>query len=106
MEAGDVILLEQQSVQGPQFDPTTGRGLVPIEFEPEVFNAIKAATNKGIIVVESAGNGSENLDRASYDGKFDRTKRDSGALIVGAGLPEGGIYGPGPDRTRTAESNF
>ena len=56
MAAGDVILLEQQSVQGPQFDPTTGRGLVPIEFEPDVFNAIKAATNKGIIVVESAGN--------------------------------------------------
>ncbi|MEN3335322.1 MAG: hypothetical protein V7641_4687 [Blastocatellia bacterium] len=106
MEAGDVILLEQQSVQGPQFDPTTGRGLVPIEFEPDVFNAIKAATNKGIIVVESAGHGSENLDRASYDGKFDRTKRDSGALMVGAGLPEGGIYGPGPDRTRTAESNY
>ena len=106
MEAGDVILLEQQSVQGPQYDPTSGRGLVPIEFEPDVFSAIKAATNKGIIVVESAGNGSENLDRASYDGKFDRTKRDSGAIIVGAGLPEGGIYGPGPDRTRTAESNY
>jgi len=106
MEAGDVILLEQQSVQGPRFDPTTGRGLVPIEFEPDVFNAIKAATTKGIIVVESAGNGSENLDRLAYDGKFDRTKRDSGAIMVGAGLPEGGIYGPGPDRTRTAESNY
>src|SRR5205085_10949765 len=51
MEAGDVILLEQQSVQGPQFDPTTGRGLVPIEFEAEVCNAIKAASNKGNIVV-------------------------------------------------------
>jgi Subtilase family len=106
MEAGDVILLEQQSVQGPRFDPTTGRGLVPIEFEPDVFNAIRAATGKGIIVVESAGNGAENLDRLAYDGKFDRTKRDSGAIIVGAGLPEGGIYGPGPDRTRTAESNY
>jgi hypothetical protein len=106
MEAGDVILLEQQSVQGPQYDPTTGRGLVPIEFEPDIFTAIKAATNKGIIVVESAGNGSENLDRSSYDGKFDRTKRDSGAILVGAGLPEGGVYGPGPDRTRIDISNY
>ncbi|MFL6212549.1 MAG: S8 family peptidase [Blastocatellia bacterium] len=106
MEAGDVILLEQQSVQGPHFDPLSGRGLVPIEFEPDIFNAIKAATTKGIIVIESAGNGAENLDDAAYDGKFDRTKRDSGAIFVGAGLPEGGVYGPGPDRTRTAESNY
>src|SRR5437868_2563968 len=106
MEAGDVLVLEQQSVQGPHFDPTTGRGLVPIEFEPDVFNAIKAATAKGIIVVESAGNGSEDLDHAAYDGRFNRGQRDSGALFVGAGLPEGGVYGPGPDRTRTAESNY
>jgi hypothetical protein len=106
MDAGDVILLEQQSVQGPRFDPLTGRGLLPIEFESDVFNAIKAATAKGIIVVESAGNGSEDLDNAAYQGKFDRTQRDSGALFVGAGLPAGGIYGPGPDRTRTDESNY
>lgn len=106
MQAGDVLLLEQQSVLGPHFDPLSGRGLAPIEIEPDIFTAIKAATTKGIIVVESAGNGTENLDDASYGGKFDRTKRDSGAILVGAGLPEGGIYGPGPDRTRTAESNY
>jgi Subtilase family len=106
MDAGDVILLEQQSVQGPHFDPTTGRGLLPIEFEPDIFTAIKAATAKGIVVVESAGNGSEDLDHAAYEGKFDRTKRDSGAILVGAGLPEGGVYGTGPDRTRTPESNY
>ena len=106
MSAGDVILLEQQSVQGPHFDPTTGRGLLPIEFEPDVFNAIKAATAKGVIIVESAGNGSEDLDHPAYEGKFDRAKRDSGAIFVGAGLPEGRVYGPGPDRTRTAESNY
>ncbi|HJQ22874.1 MAG TPA: S8 family serine peptidase [Blastocatellia bacterium] len=106
MDAGDVLLLEQQSVQGPHFDPTTGRGLAPIEVEQDVFNAIKAATAKGVVVVESAGNGSEDLDSAPYDGKFNRAQRDSGAILVGAGLPQGGVYGPGPDRTRTAESNY
>ena len=106
MEAGDILLLEQQSIQGPRFDPLTGHGLLPIEFESDVFTAIKAASGKGIVVVESAGNGSEDLDLPIYGGKFDRAQRDSGAIIVGAGLPEGGAYGPGPDRTRTDESNF
>jgi hypothetical protein len=106
MRAGDVMLLELQSINGPRFDVATGRGLLPIEFEPEVFQAIKAATSKGIVVVESAGNGSENLDLPAYNGAFDRNKRDSGAILVGAGLPEGGVYGAGPDRTRTAESNY
>ena len=103
---GDVILLEQQSFAGPRLDLQVGRGLLPIEYEPEVFAAIKAATNKGIIVVESAGNGFENLDHPAYGGLFDRKRRDSGAIIVGAGLPEGGVYGPGPDLTRTEESNY
>ena len=106
LEAGDVLLLEQQSIAGPRLDLQTGQGLLPIEFEPEVFAAIKAATNKGIIVVESAGNGFEDLDHPAYNGAFDRSKRDSGAIIVGAGLPEGGVYGPGPDRVRTEESNY
>ena len=106
MEAGDVLLLEQQSVQGPHFDPTTGRGLAPIEVEQDVFNAIRAATAKGIVVVESVGNGSEDLDGAIYEGKFNRAQRDSGAILVGAGLPQGGVYGAGPNLTPIAESNY
>jgi Subtilase family len=106
MDAGDVMLLEQQSVAGPRFDLATGRGLVPIEYETKIFQEIKNATAKGIVVVESSGNGFENLDHSAYNGAFDRNKRDSGAIIVGAGLPEGGIYGEGPDRTRTDESNY
>ncbi len=106
MEAGDILLLEQQSIAGPRFDLATGRGLVPIEYETKIFQEIKSATAKGIVVIESSGNGFENLDHPAYNGAFDRDNRDSGAIIVGAGLPEGALYGEGPDRTRTEESNY
>ncbi len=106
LEAGDVILLEQQSFRGPRLDPSTGRGLLPIEFDPGVFDAIKEATARGIVVIEPAGNGFENLDDPIYNGVFDRNRRDSGAIMVGSGLPPEGFYGPGPDRVKTDESNF
>ena len=105
LEAGDVMLLEL-SVAGPRFDLFTGRGLAPVEFQEDIFTAIKEATSSGIIVVESAGNGFEDLDHPAYSGAFNRSNRDSGAIIVGAGKPEGEIYGDGPDRTRTEESNY
>ena len=38
LEPGDVMLLEL-SVAGPRFDPFGGRGLVPVEFEPEIGRA-------------------------------------------------------------------
>ncbi|HTG14575.1 MAG TPA: S8 family serine peptidase, partial [Blastocatellia bacterium] len=95
------------SVAGPRFDPFVGRGLVPIEYEPDIFAAIKEATQAGIIVVESAGNGFDDLGHPAYGGAFNRSSRDSGAIIVGAGKPpEGDIYGSGPDRTRIEQSNF
>jgi hypothetical protein len=106
LEAGDVIVLELQSTNGPRFDAQTGRGMTPIEIEPPVFDAVREATNAGIIVVESAANGFEDLDHAAYNGLFNRAQRDSGAIIVGAGLPEGGVYGPGPDLTRVTECNY
>ncbi len=106
LDRGDVILIEQQSISGPHFDLSTGRGLAPIELESVVFNAIRDATSRGIIVVEPSGNGFENLDDAAYNGAFDRRRKDSGAIIVGGGLPPQGIYGPGPDRVRTVESNY
>ncbi|HKP85948.1 MAG TPA: S8 family serine peptidase [Blastocatellia bacterium] len=106
MRAGDVMLIEEQSTVGPRFDLSTGRGLLPVEYETQIFQAIKSATSKGIVVVESAGNGFDDLDHPAYNGAFDRNKKDSGAIMVGAGLPEGGVYGFGPDRTRTPESNY
>jgi hypothetical protein len=106
LDRGDVLLVEQQSISGPHLDLSTGHGLVPTEFDPAVFTAIKDATSRGIIVIEPAGNGFEDLDDAAYNGKFDRRERDSGAIMVSGGMPPAGVYGPGPDRERTAESNY
>src|SRR5215471_9306807 len=39
LDPGDVILVEQQIV-GPRFDVRTGKGIVPAEFDPAVFQAI------------------------------------------------------------------
>lgn len=55
-------------------------------WQPE-FDVIRAATDRGVIIVEAAGNGAENLDAAVYRKKFDRQHRDSGAILVGAGAP-------------------
>ncbi len=82
LNAGDVILIEQQ---------TTGQdgNFVPVEWIPSVYAAIKTAVANGIIVVEAAGNGSENLDDSFYKtAKPGHTPftadKDSGAIIVGA----------------------
>jgi subtilisin family serine protease len=81
LDPGDVILIEQQgSVCG-------GSSFGPVEWSPPVFDAIAAATALGIVVVEAAGNGAVDLDAPACAGWFDRSVRDSGAIIVGAGQP-------------------
>lgn len=78
---GDVILLEQQT---PVCNlPDYG----PVEWEQAAFDAIKIATSSGRNVVEAAGNGNVNLDQTGCNNKFNRTVRDSGAIVVGAGAP-------------------
>ena len=78
MQPGDVLLIEAQTF-GPYGE------FVPPEWDAAEYDAISIATAAGIIVVETAGNGNENLDDAAFGGAFDRAVRDSGALIVGAG---------------------
>lgn len=94
--AGDVILLEQQY-------PACGLpGFGPIEVLPSVFDAIHTAIAHGFVVIEAAGNGGMNLDHAACSGVFDRSVRDSGAVIVGAGhQPSSGL-----DRQREDFSSF
>jgi hypothetical protein len=77
---GDVLLIEQQMV-----GPHGGQSFVPVEWDPAVFDAIRVVTQAGVIVVEAAGNGGEDLDGADFQGRFDRSRFDSDAIIVGAG---------------------
>ncbi len=77
--AGDVIVIEQQA-------PVCGlEDYGPLEYYQDMFDAVSAATAKGMVVVAAAGNGDVNLDRDTCFGAFDRSKRDSQAIIVGAG---------------------
>lgn len=57
---------------------------VPAEFFQGHFDAIANATANGTVVVEAGGNGSANLDDPLYGGIFQRSIRDSGAILVGA----------------------
>lgn len=76
---GDIIVLE---VQLPC--PFTGISVCPMEGRQDVFDAVRNATLAGIHVVAAAGNGNNNLDQPAYQGVFDRSVRDSGAILVGA----------------------
>ena len=78
LSKGDVILIELQAT-GPN-----GK-YVAMQYWDDVFSAIKAATAKGITVVEAAGNGNENFDLAIFTNTG--LQKDSGAIVVGAGVP-------------------
>ena len=80
LSPGDVVLLEQQTV-----GPNGGTRYVPLEWNQANFDAIKMLSDLGIVVVETGGNGNEDLDSAPMMGRFDRAVRDSGAIVVGAG---------------------
>lgn len=106
--AGDVILIEQQAI-GPNWPGGSSQvGLVPSEWDQSVYSAIQTAIGNGIVVVEAAGNGSQNLDDAVYSTGHGGhwpflPANDSGALIVGAGARPGGST---TDRSRLSFSNY
>lgn len=80
---GDVLLLEAQRT-------AFGFTFLPLEVLQAEFDAIQLTTALGIVVVEAAGNGGNDLDTVSIPGLgliFNRTSadfRDSGAIMVGA----------------------
>ncbi|MDJ0588494.1 MAG: S8 family peptidase [Pleurocapsa sp. MO_226.B13] len=109
---GDIVLIELQRT-GPR------NRYLPLEFWPDDFAAIRYATVKGVIVVEAAGNGGENLDNPFYNNRpngfpnswknpFNPVNPSSGAVMVGAGAPPPGTHGRdhGSDRSRLSFSNY
>ncbi|GAB4100722.1 S8 family serine peptidase [Sinomonas halotolerans] len=121
LSAGDVILIELHR-PGPRhsFQSRADQlGYIAVEWWPDDFAAIRYALGRGVIVVEAAGNGAENLDDALYDTRpsgfpsswtnpFRGGAADSGAVVVGAGAPPVGTHGRdhGPGRSRLGFSNF
>ncbi|MBV7255595.1 S8 family serine peptidase [Pacificimonas sp. WHA3] len=121
LRRGDIMLLELHR-PGPRHNfqnRNDQKGYIAIEWWPDDFTAIRNAVNRGILVVEAAGNGAENLDDsiyqtaatgfpASWSNSFRRSNRDSGAIVVGAGAPPPGTHGRnhGPDRSRLDFSNY
>ncbi len=80
LDVGDVLLIEQQGYVDDTF--------CPVSFDEGVYDAIVAAVDAGIVVIEPAGNGGADLDAAGWSGAFDRA-RDSGSIVVGSGNPPG-----------------
>lgn len=114
LRSGDIILIELHR-PGPNATGVGQKGYIPMEWWPDDYAAIRYAVNRGICVVEAAGNGGEDLDAAIYDtpaagfptdwrNPFRRGRRDSGAVLVGAGAPPSGNHGP--DRSRLGFSNY
>jgi subtilisin family serine protease len=104
LKAGDVILIELQAT-GPN------NKYVAMQYWPDVFAAIVAATAKGITVVEAAGNGNENFNLPIFSGGG--LQKDSGAIVVGAGIPptdffdvDGAYAQIGVPRSRIWFSNY
>lgn len=96
LRPGDVLLIELHA-KGPR------RRFLPMEYWDDVYEAIVLATTRGVVVVEAAGNGGENLDHWVYRKKLRRTSRDSGAIMVGAGAPARKGFS---DRSRLDFSNY
>lgn len=88
LSAGDVLLLEGQInrniYSGDTCNNSENSECVPMEWKQSYFDSIVYATAKGVIVVEAAGNGNENLDAPMYNNLFDRNTRDSGAFLIAA----------------------
>jgi hypothetical protein len=137
LRPGDIILLEVHRA-GPRHNfrrvaanrDASTPGFIAIEWWPDDFAAIQYAIKRGIIVVEAAGNGAENLDDPLYNtnpsapngpfpswwrNPFNPSNPSSGAVIVGAGNPPSGIHGktsqsytkePYVDCARCAFSNY
>ena len=77
---GDVLTL----IGGYNLQLTKPDDIVPYEYFRVNFDVILTASTQGMIVIESAGNGDNDLDDLRFQRRFDLSVRDSGAIFVGA----------------------
>ena len=85
LNPGDIIIIELHA-PGPNATGEGQIGYVCMEYWQDNFDAIQMAAALGMIVCEAAGNGGEDLDDPVYQGFFDRSQRDSGAIMCGASV--------------------
>jgi hypothetical protein len=97
LRPGDIILIEVQYGH-------PSKGYTTVEWWPADYAAIRYAVNRGVIVVEAAANGGNNLDDPVYNtplagfpsdwrNPFNAANPNSGAVVVGAGNPPSGTHG-------------
>ncbi|MDA0935409.1 MAG: S8 family serine peptidase, partial [Planctomycetota bacterium] len=79
-QPGDVLTL----IGGYNLQLTKPDDIVPYEYFRVNFDVILTASTQGMIVIESAGNGDNDLDDLRFQRRFDLSVRDSGAIFVGA----------------------
>ncbi|MDY0109369.1 MAG: S8 family serine peptidase [Candidatus Krumholzibacteria bacterium] len=85
LRPGDVWLIELQ-----MYPP--GRDATPMEWLQTNFDVIwTGCWALDVVCIEAGANGSQNLDAIHWNGVFDRSVRDSGAIMVGAGTPYGRV---------------
>ena len=104
LKAGDVLLIE---LQGMATDAGGRPLLTPIEVIPAVRDEIRAAVDRGIVVVEPAGNGALDIGGLAAAPWLagPAAPGHSGALMVGGGGAGRDESGTG-DLQRIAGSNF
>lgn len=85
LSLGDVLLFEVGSSKCPLGLEEDCQYGVPVETIASVFAVLQEATAKGVIVIEAAGNSALDMDDPAF--VWENEVGDSGAIIVGAGIP-------------------
>jgi len=84
LDAGDAWLIELQ-MYPPETNQATPMEYLQVNYDV-IFNGV---WSRDVICMEAGANGTQDLDAPIWGGIFNRNIRDSGAIMVGAGTPNG-----------------